>query len=80
MKSGSVNLERNTKDMAEYRKFLDALNLKELVAEFLSYLDATDESESGTVFHPVHISCCRALWTEPLNIVLKKMREEANEL
>jgi len=50
-------------------------DLRDVVKEFFRYLDATEESDGGTVFHPVQISCCRALYTAPLNELLIKMKE-----
>jgi len=53
--------------------------LKEAVKEFFTWLDREEETDSGRVFHPVTIGCCRVLWTEPLNDCLKRMRKFANE-
>jgi hypothetical protein len=50
--------------------------LQELVKElFDEYLDVTEESDSGRVFHPIQVSCCRAMKSEPLGALLKRMRE-----
>ena len=49
--------------------------LKELVREFFKYLDTVEESDSGREFHPVTISCCRTMMMDPLNKVLKEMKE-----
>jgi hypothetical protein len=50
-------------------------DLRECVKEFFDkYLDHREESESGKIFAPIEISCCRALMTEPLGELLKKMR------
>lgn len=68
-------IELNTLD-----EQLDKLEqLQASVREFFSFLDRTDESESGREFHPVYISNCRALWHEPLAKALAKMRELSNE-
>jgi hypothetical protein len=49
--------------------------LESCVKEFFDkYLDHREESESGKIFAPIEISCCRALMTEPLGELLKKMR------
>jgi hypothetical protein len=49
--------------------------LKECVHEFFTkYLNRVEESDSGKLFNPVTIGCCRALMLEPLNEVLFKMR------
>lgn len=53
----------------------DNERLKELVAEFFTnYLDCTEESDSGVMFNPIHISCCRALKLEPLGKLLIEMK------
>lgn len=49
--------------------------MKELVRELFELLDYTEESDEGKIFHPVTISCCRALMTERLNKVLMDLRE-----
>jgi hypothetical protein len=42
---------------------------------FENYLDTWEESDSGREFHPITISCCRCMKIEPLDILLKRMRE-----
>ena len=42
-------------------------NLTELLTEFFTILDEVEESDSGTEFHPVFISSCRALKTIRIN-------------
>lgn len=49
-------------------------HLKNLIRNFFEFLDRTDESENGRVFHPVSIGCCRAAWMEPLDKLLKEMK------
>jgi hypothetical protein len=49
-------------------------DLQNCVKEFFEYLDLREESESGKIFAPIEISCCRALLTEPLGELLDKMR------
>lgn len=75
MISGAVRTDMNAKLMADYTEKLNSMDLKSIVNEFLSYLDATDESEGGTTFHPVVISSCRVLWSEPLDMAIAKLRE-----
>ena len=54
--------------------------LKMLVKSFFDdYLDLVEETDSGREFHPIHISCVRALKTEPLGKLLNRMKELANE-
>jgi len=50
--------------------------LKSLVKElFDNYLNRVEESDSGRVFSPISISCCRALMLEPLSKILDRMAE-----
>ena len=50
--------------------------LRVCVKEFFEkYLNRTEESDSGKMFNPIVVSCCRALMTEPLNNLLDKMSE-----
>jgi len=48
--------------------------LKECVREFFTYLDYTEESDNGKMFHPIAISCCRVMKIEPLNNLLDEMK------
>lgn len=61
----------------EYANNLNNLNSLGLIRELLSYLDYTEESDSGRVFHPVTISSCRVMAMEPLDMLLKQMRKQA---
>lgn len=76
---GAVKTNINTERMIEYQAKLDTLSLQELVKEFISYLDYTEESDSGTVFHPITIGSCRILMQEPLHKVLTLLRSKVNE-
>jgi len=49
--------------------------LKELVKEFLNILETKEESDSGTIFHPVQISSCRVMKTKRLSEIFKRMKE-----
>lgn len=52
------------------------IELKSLVKEFFEdYLFYEEESDSGNVFNPITLSCCRVMMIKPLNELLKKMRE-----
>jgi hypothetical protein len=42
---------------------------------FEDYLDIQEESDSGRVFSPIHISCVRVMKVEPLTNLLIRMRE-----
>ena len=58
----------------EYKKQHD--ELKTLVKSFFEdYLDYQEESDSGRVFNPIHVSCTRVMMIEPLAKLLIRMRE-----
>jgi len=62
--------------MKLYEAYNNTIELKSLVKDFFeNYLDTWEESDSGREFHPITISCCRCMKIEPLNILLKRMRE-----
>ena len=49
--------------------------LKDCVKEFFEkYLNLREESDSGKMFSPITVSCCRAMMLEPLDELLEKMR------
>jgi len=59
---------------AEMRNEKNALILQGLVKElFDTYLNRVEESDSGTEFSPITLSCCRVMMLEPLNDLLTKM-------
>jgi len=69
------------KDVSDQRKLeyaakLDTMSVRELIAEFFSYLDYTEESDSGREFHPITIGSCRVLMSEPLGMCLDRLRNE----
>lgn len=72
-----VNIDIAKSIEKQYLLQLELATDLELIKEFLSYLDYTDESESGRVFHPVEIGCCRAMIGEALGHVLHEMRRRA---
>ena len=54
----------------------EAEELKALVKSFFEdYLDYQEESDSGRVFNPIHISCTRVMMTKPLSKLLNRMKE-----
>ena len=54
----------------------EAEELKQLVKSFFEdYLDYQEESDSGRVFNPIHISCTRVMMVEPLAKLLSRMKE-----
>ena len=55
-----------------------ALELQGLVKEFFEkYLNHVEESDSGIMFSPITINCCRVMMMQPLNDLLIKMAELA---
>ena len=49
--------------------------LKECVKCFFQdYLNIREESDSGRMFAPITVSCCRAMEIEKLNALLERMR------
>lgn len=59
----------------EYKKKLKELSSEELIQEFLSYLDYTEESDSGRVFHPIQISSVRVLMSPCIAMLISEMRK-----
>lgn len=49
--------------------------LKQLVKELFYYLDMTEESDSGRVFHPTIITSCRVMYQDKINDILKQLKE-----
>jgi hypothetical protein len=50
--------------------------LQTLVKSFFEdYLNYQEESDSGRVFNPVHISCTRVMMSVPLAMLLMRMKE-----
>ena len=64
--------------MSMSEKFRTVEHYQELakaVRDFFELLDNTEESDNGYEFHPVTISCTRAMLIQPLDDVLTKMKE-----
>lgn len=55
----------------------DYAELKNVVKDFFALLDATAETDEGREFHPVTISCSRALTIPKLDKVLFEMKRLA---
>lgn len=49
--------------------------LKKAVQDFFVLLDIEEESDSGRVFKPISISCCRCILTTKLDECLYRMKE-----
>lgn len=67
-------IERQRDELRD--KFFEQMELKERVNDlFTKYLDVQEESDSGRMFHPITISCCRAMKLKPLNNLLERLKE-----
>ena len=50
-------------------------HMKSLLVRFFEFLDLTDESDSGNIFHPINIGSCRADKQQPLEDLLAEMKK-----
>ena len=72
----SVRTDEAKKRMDVYAKELDDMNLAALVAEFFTYLDYTEtKGMDDHEIHPITIGSCRILLSQPLGMVLQKLRD-----
>ena len=58
----------------EYQEKLDKMDAQQLIQEFFTYLDYTEETDSGREFHPITISSCRVALSPAMSMLLEKMR------
>ena len=50
------------------------MELRVCVKEFFDkYLNRREEGDSGKMFNPIVVSCCRVMMTEPLNKLMARM-------
>jgi chromosome segregation ATPase len=62
--------------LSDISQEFEQTELQTLVKSFFEdYLDVQEESDSGRVFNPIHVSCTRVMMTEPLAKLLVRMRE-----
>lgn len=59
---------------AQLAKWDRESRLSEVTRQFFSYLDRTEESDSGNAFHPVSFGCCRSAWVEPMEKLMAEMK------
>jgi len=71
----SIRTDKSQGIMSNYQGVLEGMSPEDLIKEFFTYLDYTEESESGREFHPVTIGCCRVALSSPLDTLLKEMRK-----
>lgn len=50
-------------------------HMKSLMVRLFEFLDLTDESDSGNIFHPINIGSCRADKQQPLEDLLAEMKK-----
>jgi len=62
-----------TKEQQELRE------LQTLLRQFFHYLDTVEESDEGRPFHPFTFTCCRAMWVEPIEHILAKLKERSQK-
>jgi hypothetical protein len=73
----SIRNDQARIDREQYSEFLSTRNIWELVEEFFTYLDYTEETDSGREFHPVVISSCRVCISPGLDMLLKELRKKS---
>lgn len=56
----------------------DEKDTKLLLKKLFYYLDMTEESDSGRVFHPTTITSCRVMDGEAINEILKQLKAQIN--
>ena len=57
----------------------ELIELKKEVDKFFEFLDYTEETDSGVVFHPIQLSNVRVMLQEPVSNCLRRMKELAKE-
>jgi hypothetical protein len=50
-------------------------HMKSLMVRLFEFLDLTEESDSGNIFHPITIGSCRADKQQPLEDLLAEMKK-----
>ena len=64
--------EKNIALMREQQDIELRLCVKEFFEKYLNY---AEESDSGKMFHPITVSCCRVMMMQPVSDLLHKMCE-----
>jgi hypothetical protein len=75
MRNISIRADIGEEQLQDYAIDLANMSAEELIKEFLSYLDHTEESDNGSVFHPITIGCCRVMVGTALDEVLREMKD-----
>lgn len=75
-----MDKEREIQYLVHPEMAIDDLDVLEtLVKDFFTFLDYTEETDSGRVFHPIAVSCCRALMIEPLGACLNNLKNAVQQ-
>ena len=62
-------------DKAFKNKLAEIEHMKSLMVRLFEFLDLTEESDSGNIFHPITIGSCRADKQQPLEDLLAEMKK-----
>lgn len=74
-----INTKAHAAAKISYERDLETMTSRGLIKEFISFLDYKEESDSGREFHPIEIISCRAMMSEPLNMLLTEMRKRVGD-
>ena len=68
--------EKTLQRLSDFTQEAELLELRSLVKSFFDdYLGVREESDSGRIFSPIYVSCCRAMKIESLSKLLDRMME-----
>ena len=73
LKEAADEIQQNRVDLEEYRR--DTEHMKSLLVRLFEFLDLTEESDSGNIFHPITITSRRADKQQPLEDLLVEMKK-----
>ena len=70
-------MARDRGDNMTLRKEINGGVMKvcDLISEFFSILETTEESDSGKEFHPVYISSCRVMKTKRIEEIISEIKK-----
>lgn len=73
-------IDKATRDIAILRDVIASYGIAEdrvleLLKKFFYYLDYTEESDGGNIFHPIRISCCRAMMTDDVGKTVEALKQ-----
>jgi len=68
--------EKALQKLSDFTQEAELLELRSLVKSFFDdYLGIREESDSGRMFSPIYVSCCRVMKMESLSKLLDRMME-----